>query len=165
MTSNLAKEFAKAGVQVVSSLRGGAASAAHLATTTAGGKSFAVLASGHDSIIGKQTVPLAIDIARTGGVISEHAPDAEASSDTLSQANRILASISQAVVITEAYADSSNTLDLLDVCAEIGKLVFFMVDPDEGAHADETSLARALQNGAIAIEGYDHVNDIIVSLV
>lgn len=165
MTSRLAREFTAAGVQVISSLKGGIDAAAHLACATAGGTSFAVIDCGIDHIPQKEGIPLAIDIIRAGGVISEYAPDREADDATLPQSNRLLAGLTQAVVVTEVYKESVRTLDLLKSCNEIGKLVFLMIDPQHGAFSDETALAAAMDYGAIPIEGYDRIGDIIKSLV
>ncbi|MCP4685671.1 MAG: DNA-processing protein DprA [bacterium] len=165
MTSRLAREFAAAGVQIVSSLVGGIDSAAHLAGSTAGGDTFAVTDCGIDHISQAEGVPLAIDIIRTGGVVSEYPPDTEASDATMPQTNRILAGLAQAVVVTEVYGGSVRTLDLLKSCSEIGKMVFFMIDPERGAYSDEAALGQAMDSGAIPIEGYDRIGDIIKSLV
>ncbi len=59
------------------------------------------------------------------------------------------------------YPDPDSTL----LCEEIGKMVFIMVDPENGAIADKKSLTLALENGAIPIEGYDKLDDIVRSLV
>lgn len=165
MTSRLAREFAAADIQVISSLRGGIDAAAHLACNTAGGSSFAVADRGFDHLPQKDGVPLAIDIIKSGGVMAEYAPDVEYENASLSQTNRLLAGLTQAVVVTELYKDSVRTLDLLKSCNEMGKLVFFMIDPAKGAFSDEVALARAVDLGGIPIEGYDRVGDIIKSLV
>jgi len=165
LTSVLAKAFAGAGVQIVSSLDGGAAAVAHLACKTAGGVSFAITNAGFDQCLNPEIMPLAIDIAGTGGIISEYSPEATITEQTESQTSRLLAGLCHGVVITEAYSDSTEMLDLMKACAEVGKLVFFVVDPDVGALADEKSLAHALSNGAVLLEGLDKVNDIVKSLV
>jgi len=165
MTSRLAREFTAAGVQLISSLKGGIDAAAHLACITAGGNSFAVVDSGIDHIPQREGIPLAIDIIKSGGVIGEYAPDKEPDDATMTQSNRLLSGMTQAVVVTEMYKDSVRTLDLLRSCNEIGKLVFFMIDPDRGAFSDETALAAAVDFGAIPLEGYEKVGDIINSLV
>ena len=48
MTTRLAREFSKAGVQIISGMTSGIAASAHLAARGAGGRSFAVLDSGFD---------------------------------------------------------------------------------------------------------------------
>ncbi|MBU0982956.1 MAG: DNA-processing protein DprA [candidate division Zixibacteria bacterium] len=165
LTSRMAKTFAEHGVQVVSSLVGGNDMAAHLACKTAGGQSFAVLEAGFDQIGRKDLMPVAIDIANTGGVISEYMPDTEPSDLTPAESNRLMSGLGQAVVITEVYESSSRILDILVCCREIGKLVFFVIDPEHGALADESSLATAIENGAVPLAGFDKVGDIIKTLV
>ena len=165
MTSRLAREFVSGGVQVVSSLRGGIDAAAHLACSTAGGASYAVVDCGLDHIPQTEGIPLAIDIIKSGGVIGEFAPDVKADAATVLQTNRLLSSLGQAVVVTEVYKDSMRTLDLLKSCHEMGKLVFFMIDPEHGAFSDEIALAKAMEHGAIPLEGYERVGDIINALV
>jgi DNA processing protein len=165
MTTRLARTFAENRIQIISTLRGGVDSAAHLGCRAAGGLSFAVLESGFDAVIGSDMVPLAIDIAETGGVISEYRPDQAGARETVEESNRLLVGLSQGVVVTEFYKDSPRTLDLLSFCRMIGKLAFVMVDPEKGAFADEESLSKASEYGVIPIEGYEKVDDIMKSLL
>jgi DNA processing protein len=165
LTSRIVKEFVQNEVQVVSSLVGGIDMAAHLAARSAGGVSFAVLEHGSDHVDQQEAMPVAIDIIQTGGVISEYAPEVEAHEMFIPQANRLVVGLAQAVVITELYDSSTRSLDLLRTCRDVGKLTFFMVDPELGALADETSLGLVAECGAIPIEGFDRVGDIIKSLV
>jgi DNA processing protein len=165
MTSRLAKMFAEAGVQVLASLDGGNAAAAHLAARTAGASSYALIDSGFDSLLGTDVMPLAIDVAVSGGVITEYLPETVASNETMSQSNRLLVGLANAVVFTELYKDSRRGLDMLEFCDQTGKLTFFMIDPDLGALSDEATLAKAVDCGAIMMTGYESVKDIIRSLV
>jgi len=165
MTTRLAKEFADAGVQLISSLGGGIDYAAHLGCKTAEGVSFAVIDSGFDALTADDSMPLAIDIVQKGGLISEYPPDEKAAPENYKDANRILVGLSRAVVVTELYRDSLRTLDLLKFCNMIGKLAFILVDPDHGALTDEESLTKAVEYGAIPMVGFDKVEDIIKTLV
>ena len=165
LTSQVARRFADAEVQVLSSLKGGVAAAAHLACKTAGGRSYAVVEGGFDQLEGEGAMPLAIDIVQTGGVISEYAPEVEVAKAHKGEVNRLLVGLSQAVVVTEVYKDSGRTLDILQFCRDIGKLVFLVIDPFHGALADEKGLHAALDAGAIPLEGLDRVDDIVKALV
>ena len=165
LTSHLVKELVKREVQIVSSLRGGIAAAAHLAARGAGGRSFAVIDSGIDKVDQREGIPLAIDIVQSGGVISEYPPEVVAGPKSVAESNRLIVGLAQAVVVTEVYAASERTLDLLRACNDIGKLAFIMIDPRHGALADAESLAKAHDFGAIPIEGRDKVDDIVKSLV
>jgi len=165
MTSRLAKTFIQAGVQVVSSLSGGIDYAAHLGCKAAEGTSYAVIDCGFDTLTADDSMPLAIDIVHAGGIISESSPEIKQTPESFKDANRLLAGLVQAVVITEIYKESHRTLDLLNYCNMIGKLVFIMVDPKPGVFADEASLTKAVNYGALPMVGYDKVSDIIKSLV
>jgi DNA processing protein len=165
LTSRLVKELVASKIQIVSSLVGGIDAAAHLAAKSAGGNSFGVLDCGFDQIDRAEGVPVAIDIVQSGGVISEYAPETETGEDRDRETNRLIVGMVQAVVVVEACADSGQVLDLLQACRDVGKIVFFMIDPEHGALADETSLTKAVNCGAIPIEGFERIGDIVKSLV
>jgi DNA processing protein len=165
LTSSLAKAFAMAGVQVISSLSVGADAAAHLACRAANGDSYAVLENGFDHLELVDQVPLAIDIALAGGVISEYSPEADKGAESMAESNRLIVGLAQAVVITELFHDSERALDALQFCHQIGKLAFVVNDSALGVVADEVTVARAVAHGAIPFDGADHGKDIIKSLV
>jgi len=165
MTSRLSRLFSEAGVQVLSSLEGGISAAAHLAAKSVGKPSFALIDSGFDALDGSEKMTLAIDIATTGGVLSEYPPETASSDETMAQSNRLLVGLTNGVVFTELYKNSRRALDLLEFCNQIGKLTFFFTDPKAGVLADEHSLRIALANGAIPMSGFQSTPDIIRSLV
>lgn len=165
LASKVAKKFVESQVQVISSHIGGIDAAVHLAVKTSGGQSYAVLDRGFDLIVQSDSIAVSFDIISSGGIISEYAQDKEPDSSTLESSNRLIAGLSQAVVVTEFYDYSERTLDLLDCCRDIGKMAFVVVDEEIGALCDENALGRAISNGAILIDGVDKVEDIIKSLV
>ncbi|HVP06319.1 MAG TPA: DNA-processing protein DprA [Candidatus Acidoferrum sp.] len=165
LTSALAKAFANAHVQVISSLSLGADSAAHLACRTASGTSYAVLDHGFDLLDKSDGFRLALDVAQAGGVISEYSPELPVTPDSLQESNRLLAGLSQAVVVTQLFDDSKRALDLLDFCNMMGKLAFVVTDIAHGVESDVKAYQRALATGAIPLDGVGHVNDIVISLV
>ncbi len=165
ITARLTRQLVEAGVQVIAPLDTGIAAAVHLAARAAGGRSYAVISGGFDHIKESTEMPVAIDIVQSGGVISEYAPDTKSSDVAYKESNRLLAGLGQAVVITEVYKDSKRTMDLLDCCSQIGKLLFLLVDPGMGALADETSVNHAAHCGAIPMVGWEKVEDIINALV
>src|SRR5512138_3846408 len=107
---------------MVSSLEGGNDSAVHLGAKAAGGRSYAVIESGFDQLDQTTQVPLAIDIALTGGVITESPPEVNRSTESMEMADRLLVGISQATVLTEIYQESQREHDVLKFCSEIGKM-------------------------------------------
>jgi DNA processing protein len=165
LTVKLARRFAGSGVQIIASLRKGIDAAAHLGAKAAASASFSILDAGFDHICPAEHIPLAIDIAQAGGVISEYPPDQVYMDETFKRSNRILAALAQAVVTTELYQESTRALDLLSCCNQIGKLTFLMIDPSHGILADEESLNVAVANGAIQMVGLDKVDDIVKALV
>lgn len=165
LTTTLTKELVAKNVQVVSSITNGIDSAVHIGARSAGGNSFAVIDSGFDNITGDAEVPLVIDIVKNGGVITEYAPDARFDKNNYIESNRLMAGMTQAVVITEIYEHSQRSLDILKYCNQIGKLSFILIDPKNGALSDEPSLARAVEWGAIPMSGPDQIDHIIKALV
>jgi len=165
LTVKLAQEFAKANVQVVSSLCSGIDAAAHLGCKAAQAGSFAVIDTGFDNIEATEQMPLAIDIVQTGGIISEYNPNQAYDQSHQEAANRLLVGITNAVVVTEFYQNSERILDLLSFCRDIGKLVFMMVDPKHGTLSDKASLDKVTDYGVIPIIGLERTSDIIKSLV
>ncbi len=165
LTVEVAKRFAEAGVQVVSSLNRGIDSAAHLGSRAGNGNSYAVLQSGLDNIYPEDSRPLAIDIVKNGGLLSESAPEEKFHEDSYKASNRVTAALSHAVVTTEFYHDSKGAMDLLKCCSQIGKLAFVMIDPKHGALADKESFNQAVTYGAIPMVGLNRIDEIIQSLV
>lgn len=165
LTVELAKRLATAGVQVISSLTHGIDSATHLGSRAGNGNSFSVLQSGLDRIFPEDNQPLAIDIVKNGGLLTEYIPEFEFQADNYKASNRIVAALAQAVIVTEFYSDSVATLDLLKCCGQIGKLAFVMIDTKYGALTDKDGLNTAVTHGAIPMVGLDKIDDIIQSLV
>ncbi len=165
LTTRAAKLFAESGVQVISSLTSGNDAAAHLGARAGKGVSFAVLDTGFDNIPQAEGIPLAIDITREGGIISEYAPEFKLGDETLEASDRLLTALGQAVVITEVYQESRRIHDIIKFCSQIGKLSFLMIDPEFGPLADKESLEHAVRSGVIPLEGLDKTADIVKVLV
>lgn len=161
----LSAACAKSDIQVISSLRKGIDAAVHIGMHKAEGVSFAISETGLDEMPSEEIAPIAFGIIQNGGVMSEVLPSEEVGASGYYASNRLLAAIGQAVVVTEVYKDSTRTLDLLECCNEIGKLVFVLIDPRHGALSDETALDKAVSFGAIPMVGLDKIDDIFKSLV
>jgi DNA processing protein len=119
VTASLAKELAAKGVVIVSGLAQGADSVAHQACLEAGGQTIAVLPSGLHNTYPARHENLAKQIVAQGGVlISEYEPDHRPYPYDFLERNRIIAALSDAVLVTEAAARSgslntaSHALDL-----------------------------------------------------
>lgn len=165
LTAHLAKACAEQDVQIISGIDSGISSSAHLSAAAADGISFGVVRSGFGKIQPESSLALANDISARGGIITEHSPEFDPPKDEYKASNRIIASIAQAVVITEFYHDSEEVMDLLLCCSEIGKLVFLLIDPKHGALTEEKAINAAVTHGAIPMVGLDKIDDIIKALV
>ena len=108
---------------------------------------------------------MAIDISKTGGIISEYPPEMDIEQSHMSATNRLIVGMADAVVAMELSTNSERSLDLLDFCDQIGKLTFVLVDPRTKSTEGKAALERALASGAIPVTGVDSVDDIVKSLV
>jgi DNA processing protein len=123
VTYRLAYDLAKAGITVVSGLALGADGVAHRAALDADGRTIAVLAGGLDSIHPASHRNLAIDILQKGGtLISEYEPGTPSLKQHFIARNRIVAALSDMVIITEA-AEASGSLITARFAIEQNKLV------------------------------------------
>lgn len=121
VTIKLATELARAGVVIISGLALGVDSIAHQATLEAGGKTIAVLPCGLDTIYPASHRNLAKRILQSGGALASEY-DIGGGSPKKYQfiaRNRIIAALSQAVLITEA-ATKSGSLHTAHFALELG---------------------------------------------
>jgi len=109
VTKQYAEALTRAGVVVVSGLALGIDGIAHQAAVAAGGKTIAVLPSGVDTIYPASHRPLAAQIVKTGGtLISEYPAGHKPFKIEYLERNRIIAAISDVVIIPEAAAGSGS---------------------------------------------------------
>ncbi len=121
VTSKLARELADQGVVIVSGLALGIDALAHRGALDAGGLTIAVLPSPLEDICPHSHQQLAMDILRQGGaLISEYPEGTPAYRPNFVARNRLVAGISDALVITEA-ALKSGSLHTARFALEQGK--------------------------------------------
>ena len=105
--ARLATSLVSTGATVVSGLATGIDGAAHAATIHAGGRTIAVIGSGHAELHPRIHERLAASIARSGGaVVSELAPDIRPTRGTFPRRNRVISGLADATVVVEAPARS-----------------------------------------------------------
>ena len=122
--TDLGDELARAGIVVVSGLALGIDGAAHRAAVNAGGRTVAVLPSPLNRVYPPRHRGLARDIVRGGGVlISEVAIDAPVGRPDFARRNRIIAGLSEAVVVVEA-PDRSGALLTAAAAITIGRELY-----------------------------------------
>lgn len=124
VTENLAAALASKGVVIVSGLALGVDSVAHQACLRAGGQTIAVLPSGLDKIYPSTHTNLARDIVKQGGaLITEYEDGAVPYPSNFLERNRIIAALSDGVLVTEA-AIRSGSLNTANHALQLGKPVF-----------------------------------------
>lgn len=108
--AELSREFAEAGVTVVSGLARGIDSQAHREALRAGGRTLAVLGSGLDRIYPREHRELASDIAKSGAVLSDYPLGTGPDPRNFPPRNRLISGLAMAVVVVEAGEESGALL-------------------------------------------------------
>jgi DNA processing protein len=122
--TDLADELARAGIVVVSGLALGIDGAAHRAAVNANGRTIAVLPSPLSRIYPPRHRGLARDIIRAGGMLmSEVAIGAPIGRPDFARRNRIIAGLSEAVVVVEA-PDRSGALLTASAATATGRELY-----------------------------------------
>jgi DNA processing protein len=159
VTQKLACNLAKKGVVVVSGLALGVDSIAHRAALDTRGTTIAVLANGLPDIYPATHRELAKDIVDHGGaILSEYKDYEKAKSWSFLERNRIVAGLSDAIIITEA-ASRSGTLNTAMHALEQGKEVF--VVPGQITSPMSVGCHQLLKQGANIVTSADDVLEII----
>lgn len=143
--------LARAGVIIVSGLAVGIDTRAHEAALDAGGKTVAVLASGvdHNSIYPQENKGLARRIIEKGGtIISEYAPGTPSIKDHFPARNRIIAGLSQGVLVVEAR-ERSGALITARLAIDQNREVFAI--PGSIFSLPSVGPNRLIQEGAKAV--------------
>ena len=138
--------LAKEGLIIVSGLALGIDSAAHEGALAAGGITWAVLGSGIDNIYPRTNKELSEKIFRgKGAIISEYEPEAEASKWTFPERNRIVAALSELIIVIDA-PEKSGALITARLGLEAGKEV--AVIPGDISRPNFQGSNRLLREGA-----------------
>lgn len=107
--SYLAREFVTFGWGIVSGGMYGVDTASHQACIEAGGKTIAVLGYGFGAKVSRSAMELEkIILSSGGGLISEYTPGTPSRAGNFPVRNRIVAGLSQAVVVVEASEKSGS---------------------------------------------------------
>lgn len=127
--TELADDLARAGVIVVSGLALGVDGAAHRATVAAGGRGIAVLPSPLDRIYPPRHRGLARGLVKAGGALVTEIPvGASVGRPDFARRNRIIAGLSEAVVVVEA-PDRSGALLTAAAAVSTGRELYAVPGP------------------------------------
>ncbi|MFA5098827.1 MAG: DNA-processing protein DprA [Candidatus Paceibacterota bacterium] len=155
IAKEMAENFAKKGIIVVSGLAMGIDTAAHEGALLGEGRTIAVLACGLNMVYPRQNENLAKKIIKTGGaVISEYPSGTEAFKNNFLERNRIVSGLSNATIVIEA-PERSGALVTARLAAEQGREVF--VAPGPMNHSNYLGSHKLIRDGAMLISSIEDV--------
>ena len=147
VATDLARALAAAGVLVVSGLARGVDAAAHRGALALG-RTVAVLGCGIDRDYPRAHAQLAVDVARSGLIVSEYPPGVEPAPWRFPARNRIVAGLTRATVVVEAR-ERSGALITADLALDEGRDVLAV--PGEITSALSRGTNQLLRLGAIPV--------------
>ncbi|MCR4716822.1 MAG: DNA-processing protein DprA [Lachnospiraceae bacterium] len=156
MARYFARELAKNGVNVISGLAYGADSMAHRGALEAGGYTLGVLGSGINICYPKENYDIYEQMKEKGGIVSENGLDTKPSAGLFPIRNRIIAAMSDGILVTEAR-EKSGTLITVDQGLELGRDIFAI--PGRNGEALSLGCNRLIQNGAKLVTNLDDILD------
>jgi DNA processing protein len=156
MSEKLGYELANRGITVVSGMAKGIDSAAHRGALKAGGRTIAVLGSGHGHIYPPENEKLYYEIAKKGAVVTEYEEDMEPFPYNFPQRNRIISGLSLGVVVVEA-ARNSGALITADFAAEQGRTVFAV--PGKISSMTSSGANELIKDGARLVQSIDDITE------
>ncbi len=119
LTRKFVRALTKEGFTIISGLARGVDTIAHQTALDVGGRTIAVLGSGLDIIYPPENIDLAEEIAKNGALVSPFACGTKPLPKNFLARNRIIAELSQAVLVIEG-ARRSGTLSTASWAANIG---------------------------------------------
>ncbi len=129
VTRQITQQLVSAGYVIISGLAFGVDSVAHKTTIETQGKTIAVLGCGVDCCSPREHQQLYDQILKSGGaIVSEYPLHAESTKGSFPSRNRIIAGLSQAVIVTEGAEDSGALYTAHDAL-KLGRPVFAVPGP------------------------------------
>lgn len=123
VAKSIGRTAAQFGITIVSGLARGIDTAAHQGALEEGGNTIAVLANGLDLVYPKENRKIQGEISRKGLLVSEYPDGTSARPYSFPIRNRIIAALSEFVVVVEAK-ERSGSLITAELCADQGKEIF-----------------------------------------
>jgi DNA processing protein len=160
LAARLAAALVSTGATTVSGLATGIDGAAHSATVHAGGRTIAVIGSGHATLFPRVHRGLADRIVAAGGaIVSELAPDVGPTRGTFPRRNRVISGLADATVVVEAPA-RSGALITASWALEQGRECFIVPGPiDAPSSAGCLAFLREFAGSARIVAGIPQLLD------
>lgn len=154
VTGFFAGELASHGLTIVSGMARGADTAAHNGALAASGKTIAVLAGGFDNIYPSENYELFKTICKCGLVISEHSPAVKNLPHMFLIRNRIVAGLSQGLLVTYAKL-SSGTQSTVEYALEMGMDLYILPGDVSSKESMGSNQMLKATSGALVTEPSD----------
>lgn len=154
MAEKIACDLALRGVTVVSGMARGIDSAAHKGALKAGGRTIAVMGSGHNYIYPPENKELYDQIVEAGAVITEFENDEAPLPRNFPIRNRIISGMSLGLVVVEA-ARNSGALITADFALEQGREIFAV--PGKISSATSAGTHDLIKDGARLVQSADDI--------
>jgi DNA processing protein len=157
MATDMARELAAAGIEIVSGLARGIDGAAHTGALE-NGRTIAVLGCGLDIIYPREHRRLSRDICGAGAVVTEYPPGTPPRPLNFPARNRLISGLADGVVIVEASV-KSGALITADFALEQGREV--MAVPGSARSPSSAGCHKLLQQGAALVTGAGDVLNVM----
>jgi len=150
VTEGLVADLVSYGFTIISGMALGVDAIAHIVCLENNGAAIAVLGNGVDLPFPRENQSLYQNIIEQGSaIISEYPPGTNPSKGSFPARNRIIAALSDGILITEA-AEDSGSLITADWSLKLNKKVFAVPGPITSRMSDGTS--RLLKQGAVLVQ-------------
>jgi DNA processing protein len=153
-TESICKDLSKENIIVVSGLAKGIDSIAHQATIDNNGSTIAVLGNGLNVIYPKENEMLYKEIEEKGLIISEYPLNVMPNSANFPKRNRIIAGISDGVLVIEAK-EKSGTMNTVSHALEDGKQIFCVPE----RNFSNSGCNKLIKEGAKLVENCKDIID------
>lgn len=154
MSEKFGYELAQRGITVVSGMARGIDTSAHRGALRAGGRTIAVMGSGHGHIYPKENKELYARIAMSGAVVTEYEDGVEPLTYNFPQRNRIISGLSLGVIVVEAAKDS-GALITANLAADQGREVFAL--PGRISSSTSSGTNALIKDGAKLVQSVDDI--------
>ncbi len=154
MAKMLARDLAKAGINIISGLARGIDGQAHRGALEGEGYTLGVLGCGVNHVYPRENIELFVEMEKRGGIISEYEPGMPTLPKNFPERNRIISGLSDGVIVIEAQK-KSGSLITAEYALEQGKQVYAV--PGRAYDNNSEGTNNLLKMGAICVTCADDI--------